>query len=575
MVNRIPKPASKGYIYYKNLGLIGNTEEGSNYWFAIKQSAQSYFDKVEGTRTRKNFGSIVRYLRQMAATERASEIRLLVEYLGMDAVEAEKLLGKDLVAIMTENFSLRSEAEMIHKMVNNDLASGSDQKYYVPKLIHSYLLSTLYDKLDSMTDIAITKLIEGDLDLGSDWQKFLEEVFDETMKRLFLAVQQDEKFYSQESRDTWNAILNFYMKAEDAKKRIGKTLYEGFGFKEIRNLILGDWREAIAGKAMSQGEVADYYRANIRSKGKEKINSKVSNIVAGFLQEELQPIIKELTRSYGKVNTKYKMQTSVMPNRESTDVVVVLSKLSAKVELEMLQATTQDKQAAANKYNAFMDEMRKHQDAHILYESTKLYGLGKAEVNEKKKTRGFTGFSGGGVNFKGAINMLNSIGYPHAEAFLNKVAQTAEGAIYGSEASVIRKNASTTLAQYIAFFLFDDWDQIKKPTEGGPNVIHYFNLSNYIIPLSYLLEKFADALDAVDRGMQDGGNPFSYVNVRFDIPKIMFDEYGEGKYETTIAASNERWEKQMRAAKQFTIYIDFLRNFRELISGDLQKIFEH
>lgn len=571
---RIKRDPREGYVYYENLGEIGSVEA----WKKVKSKADDYFNQVRDTAySEETVLDSVLYLRKLAYMERVSELKLLEDFLGTSE-DTSKLLEKDLVRIMTENFEVRAEAERAYDMIEKDLEGGSDYRYNVPKLLHSYLLTAIEARLGKYTELELLVFLEEKKRDDNTFYKLIEESVDEAVENMIGAIDKNEDgFYSSDSQDVWNSILLFYKYVQDFRSRFVKTAYQQFGFREIEESIKGEWKEALLGPGMRKTKKkGNLLREKIRVAVQKKVTPTVSALVGGNLQEILAPVLAQLGVNKGALTTNFKMQDWVTKGLDSIDVVTVISEFGATIELEMLDAPAKNKRDAAAKYSAFFNEMKKHQKAHILYQSTKLYGLGKAKFEGSRQVKGFRGFAGSSINFQSATDLLNAVGYDQAEALLQKINQTAIGAMYRGEMTVMRKNAGELMARYIAHFLFDDWEQIGVQVDGGPNVIRYFNLSNFIIPLSVLLYRLSDALEGAYLEIK-GSDPTAYVDVRFNVPKIKYTGYedegglGDGVF---LVDSERRWKEQVKHAQKSTVNVTFLKNFRTFLTNDLKDLFK-
>lgn len=562
MSTRAKKPARNGYIFYDNLGTdeLGEFYNRA-YWQDVRTEAESYFSQVEGSAPSLN-SDTVQYLRNMADTERKKELALLSDYLGCTVKPQEGILEAELINILTENLSIKTEADKVLNIIRDDLRNGSDWIYYAPKLTGHYIWKEVEKVIDKIPPRAIEEImVDGRPALfNAEWSRLVEPAVERGLENFLRATGEDVGGRGKESASTWNEILGLYNQIEDFRKRFVGTAYEKFGLKNISRVIMKDWREAYLKEFGSNGDVAEYFRTKISGDVKQRMNAKgLGNIVGGFLLEDLSLLKKDLGLSKNNhfVSLDVKVNSNIAPSRESIDITTVLARVDTKVEMDILSRGTEGKEDAFRKHEAFLQAMNQHQGSSIIYESTKLYGMGD----------GFRGFRGSSFNFPAAIAMLNTIGYPHAEALLNKLNQTARGAIYQKNAADIRRNAAGTLSQYIAYFLFDDWKSIGKDPKGGANTIHVFNLSYIIVPLSWLLYKLADAmeesLDQLKAGRYSAVNP--YVRIRFDISDTLFSYPADDK---SVEASELRWKEQQLAAQKSVVHVDFLENFKKLIQAD-------
>lgn len=95
------------------------------------------------------------------------------------------------------------------------------------------------------------------------------------------------------------------------------------------------------------------------------------------------------------------------------------------------------------------------------------------------------------MSLANAQAMLEQFGVPEVEALINYLANCGSGMIQGDVNAQVR----TTLASYIAYFLFDHVE-ISGINNIGTNVVNIINLNNTYIPLSVYLQGVYDSLNA-------------------------------------------------------------------------------
>lgn len=121
----------------------------------------------------------------------------------------------------------------------------------------------------------------------------------------------------------------------------------------------------------------------------------------------------------------------------------------------------------------------------------------------------------------------------------------------------------------MAKLLFDDWTTIGDSV-GNFNAIHVFHLSGIAVPLSYLLQKMAEAAEEALGNLIS--HPSSYFKVNFNLPSsIKFpDPSNTTSFISEIKSDSEKgsgaylqmaWEAQRAEALASTFGIDFLSNF--------------
>ena len=355
----------------------------------------------------------------------------------------------------------------------------------------------------------------------------------------------------------WIQAMDAINQLTTFRDEFNKRFYSMYGFDEVKAATLDQWKQT---KTLSaKGAVQSFstqIRQHIKTNFGGKLTGDLSSSISGYIEEEF----RKLAVAASSKDITFQMSTT-KNSAFSTDSVVKLGEISSTIALEVDRASVANKVQAAKAFENFHKNMAAAQSkGTVVYESTKNYHLGEK----------FSGFHGTSFNVQSAIGMLNQIGYPHAEALLNKVKNTIPGSIYGAGGMEYRHQVSQNLAKYIAYFLFDDWTTIGD-VGGDINVVHVFSLSSIVVPLSWLLQKMGQAMMKATEEM----NIDSYVRIYYSLPKNLYsDKYEYENEEDRKPKSQERWSDQLNEGNRLTLHIHFLKNFKELIVGDLGAIMD-
>ena len=180
-------------------------------------------------------------------------------------------------------------------------------------------------------------------------------------------------------------------------------------------------------------------------------------------------------------------------------------------------------------------------------------------VNQKNYDLGkdFKGFSSGAAislaTFEEVANQIPTMSELASQNLIGALMQFGDGAV-GTDAQ--REVILQSLASAMAYFLFDDFTTISlsnNPT--GFNAIHLFQLSGLFIPLSYLLEVSADAIDL---GWERTNAIFKFS---LNSPGIIYGDIPLEDY------THDMWVEQGEyALYHTTLTFTFLSSFQELMT---------
>lgn len=539
-------------MYYDDLGTIGNEA----FWSMIKLRATRYYDKL--TMPHANVLQQASTLRKMAKAERAKEVKVLNEFFGAD-LKPRRLDDTTLLRAVNEAFGLmdlleKTIAQTKESMENKDKKVKADTRAgfitsnyggYVEKALNNELKSKSFqDALLSGTYAQIEK----------EWNALCNRALDSALTEMLKARGADSGVFAKMT--PLKHLLPVINQIQDFRRKYKMEFFSRYGFDKVQAEVLKEWAAVKASLTKSVDltslvkNVQKTFHSNLRGSGSVSIK--------GFVEESVATAITTAVAKNKNLAIKSMRTTN---SHYSTDIIHAVGTLSAQAEILFNEANkgVKDKPTSAAAMEKFYKLAKSNMsDSAIIYESTKLYNLGKNSSGV---------FSGSKMKFASAIELLNSLNFPRAEALLAKVANTAEGAIFEADSRKIRDEVSRSLATHVAYFLFDDWKTIGKRSRA--NAIHIFRLSTAVIPLSFLLDRMATAIaDTV-------GDIDSYTRFHFHIPEREFDhDYYTGNIDTSQEASFARWSAQQSAVEDATLQITFLRNFKQILTKDLAAIFD-
>ena len=212
-------------------------------------------------------------------------------------------------------------------------------------------------------------------------------------------------------------------------------------------------------------------------------------------------------------------------------------------ELETKERVSREKNI--NLFNKINRKLQYVNDGYIVYSSAKNYTL-----NAGFKSRG--GFMGESIGLKSFSQIMERI-HKNSNMLVGAILQTLEGAVGDKE---LENNIKQTIAQDIAYFLFDDFNAIGR----GSQAIHIFNLNGIYIPLSYLLYALGQAIEDAEK------DPRRIVKVDIRKPVIEFPTREEQADWMAKNQGENPWHHQRdEAYKKVAIEVHFLANFQSLI----------
>lgn len=551
-LSRNPKD---GYIFYDNLGEFGN-----EYWAYIRDGAENYFAQVEIPHAEVN--NAITYLRGIARSEFEKEKKVLIEIFGCDIPPNLLEDYGTLLRAMNEAINIEGAWKRVLTRLRAAELGGKEEKKrlrergtVLASTYGSYLQTRLSNSLINFFNSAkfTNALMNGD---DTTIEKEFNSLVDRAMTRALDDMLHANDTNLKEDQSTpWLEAFEVLNKTKKFRQQFNIRLYSMFGFDEVNAQILKQMREDILNERVEGRNFSARVRKSVDMKFGAKLSGKVSQQIAGYVAEELG----QLFAATGAHKNGIKWSSTSTKNTGfNTDVVAIASPnqiLKSDISVVFDTTTVTNKTTAAKAMERFYEKISAIQkEKAIIYESTKKYNLGDT----------FKGFSGTSYNLTSFKELLYRIDYLHIEAFVNKILNTMPGALYANDSQFIQE-ASRSIALEMAYMLFDDYTTIGNAATGNTTAIHVFRLSDIVVPLSYLLNKMADAMvDTIS-------NIDRYAKVKVNLPSsLLYKNYP--MKDKSAEASEERWLRQRDVMQQVTFNIDFLSNFKDLLMGDIENI---
>ena len=200
----------------------------------------------------------------------------------------------------------------------------------------------------------------------------------------------------------------------------------------------------------------------------------------------------------------------------------------------------------------------------IRFDSVKSYNLGAKQQGLIKGIEG--GFSGTGKGYNTTLTLLEQMGFNinTVDRFLWAIMNTTQGAILEGYKESFTNTFNRELVHYlgsqIATLLFDDFNTTLSD-KFGDNLIHIFNLSHAIVPLSFLAKSAGQAL-------LETNNMDDWLRFHFKTSRNIINWKKKGHEWRNEKTSQERWlEQQKQARTDFEMSIYFMTNFVQKLSA--------
>ena len=539
-----------GVVYYKDIpDEFG--ERSTARWESIRQQGLDYFSNISQDLTDYQIDEMVSYLRNQAQMEYAKEEQVLKDFFGVTSISKWKIGGrtdyKSIIQALNSAFNLK---EAFNRMVSAIRAAENKNGSFkaLGRLTPaSYFGKNFAEKIaDLVTNYCmrnVRELVNGTLNLREldDKIKILAgDALRDTLAGNYGKRGEDHNIFA--------SAADIVKQDKELRRLFGGDVFTRYNFP----YILATIEEEFLGKDLTTDlltELRSYLTVNSGLKDLDL------QTVAGTVAEYIQNAI-------GKAMTQ-KAEILSMTAQTGKGSTADLSRILAKGKIEgKINTTLQTqydntkitkKEDAARAIETFQKQIDPLLNKSIIvYENVKKYNFGA----------NFKGFRGGSRNILGFQALLNEVNYPRADQTINYIKNTMPGAIYEGNISQVR----TRLARQIANFLFDDFSI---SGSGDSNAIHLMNLSNIVVPLSYILNSLANALSKAK-------NPEKVVMVNFNYgnnPTFTMADYpmgdGGGIRSASMEGSHLRWDKQRNSANSIEVSINILADFKALITGDI------
>lgn len=581
------------YIYYSRLkdSKINNIKN----LFNNLASFDNFSDRM-------NFEALDIYnlLISQAHNERKKEIKVLQKITNGENNEVENLLNNPLILInkLNQAIGLKNKYFQYLQYIKNFRNSDNKEKSFYPVVtnyVNEKLGKLIRDRYGNEIQQVVLEAIEnsGDKDPSEAIKKAIDKIVEKITTDF---ISQDNEI----TKDLLNQLGETnYTLGENGEYKVWEDLLQQISSdEEIRNEFISSILKNLNLKNKILKAVEDYRKSSKKTSVKSKLKKSITannSKTSGFHYESLTAaiasiVLKGLTD--GKSNN-FSISTSKISNIATTDTLALGgfeinfdTQEYIKTKIEDLEknpylegSSTPSKEAAVNAFVEFTNFLKNNiNDGFIIYGSNKSY-----DQNRLKDKEGY--FKGGRRNITQLPIVLSQYtGITISDSAIDLIINTIPGAIYSNnnKKEQISEYFSAALAGQMAKLLFDDWTTIGDQVNDNFNAIHVFNLNGVVIPLSFLLEKAAEAVDLATSKLQSA--PSSYFQVTFELPESIYfkepkdtsdwinEQLNSDSKKSKKTTKNKKtlqdaWNYQRDIAlKESSFGIDILSNFNNLIN---------
>lgn len=528
MHRRITHQGYSGYLFYNNLGEIGDMPSQRRHWRNVGARASAYFNNVADVILPKNT-DVSPFLFSMGTAEFEKEKKLLQDFFGMSAPPNWSIDNYPLmIQAINQVFNLNSTLSNIINEV--DITRMKQITNNMQVVYKTYLEPLLNERILIFLRSGSTRqnLIRGRaVQFGQEFEKVINKAMDDALNNMINSSDEDSE------SAPWLTALKAINEVDSFRKSFHEDFFSRYGFEQLKRDITEQVRKGINLKKLLNQYKKEY---------KQTINSNLTDLYRSDV------FGKQLEKAFQSIGVQSSGGFSISWGGSGTNYTKPFRSSHISISGEGIlesNSVLDDYRALDNLSNFQKNVQNGITKMTIVYESSKF------NVNDK------SGEFSGTRNLNDLIPVLSEIGFSRAGGFISKIKQTIPGAILSN--SGIQEQASEQLASAVAYFLFDDFKAIGKNLNSEKdNSVHILRFKNSVLPLSFLLLTIAQALADAERSIH------SFVKVDFDLPdSVAYDYPQEDK---SISASEQRWMTQRRIVEdESKVTLTFLSSFKDLI----------
>lgn len=539
-----------------------NLDEDFSEATALIRSAKNKVGPLELSRT----------LLAQAAAEREREIAILdkfygVKFKGLGSEYLGPKFNELIIQNLNQMFTATDNLKRITDQIQTDEIEGS-KKSRGYMTIDKYFVESFNEKITKkIRDGGEQLQAEGVMDLESgdilDERQFGKLLYKWGREAVREALEQNIEGVRNDSDEKTYALLEDYLAQLKVSPKLANQMLETLGF----NKLLINYQKALTGKKKSKTKSKKKEEEVVPQTAIEILANESRSYKSGLIAEKIGAILTEKLHSLKNIKV---ISSSVNKGAGAgADIAHLTYDVNFEVDVDKVRQIFEEvtgenkeeiREAAAHVHEKL--EKLGITNYALIYESTKSYVLG-----DYLKAQGFTGT---GFAFDSMASLLNQLGLfadeDETDTALSAVMNTAKGAYFADEKGVAEQ-LRASLARYFQEAMFDDPQTILSQAKTTGNVIHVFRLSEFIVPLSYVLLTAARALNYAYQELTAHSLTIRVTNT---YPGEKDFKYRKGSKEATEGTSFQRWTKQQETAHSKTVFTyHFGKEFVDLLRGDL------
>lgn len=475
------------------------------------------------------------HIRDMAQAEADKELRLLNNIfqanVSLDFTDKNSI--KNFIDTLNTFLSLKEVYDRNINIIKNSQGQKSVISFFPTYFMHAWnrWWPIIYDQaLKAATtnkSLPLITAVEQALDAN------MNTLMTEAITEMFNA-EPELNTVPPELKGAYQELLNHIGNVRN-QGDLANQLYNIYNLENIKNLISEELSSS--NKRWQKQKLKGFDP----TKSVEKQFAQRGGLSLEAIENTVQSMIVEKLQAAGTITVGGAVHSGDTKIKADNILTVGINSQIVQQSLQSIQQTSREENIAA--IESLGQSIKNIKDGYIIYSSDKNY-----TYNDGFEKRG--GFGGENISARTYLTIMGNIN-KNINTFVGTMLQTAPGAV-GDQG--IRPDIEKAIACDVAYMLFDDFSTIGTDVNDA-TAIHIMNLNGVLIPLSFFLHIYAEALDFYIY------NPAQIVKVNVRAPAILFptqesqNEYGAGA-----------WEHQRSEALAKTmIEMHFLGSFKDLV----------
>lgn len=529
------------YVFYERLQDSAKTGSFmAPYWEKLYQSAMNEFNGLSSiTLDESNIIQQGQNLINMGLKEQAKEQRLINTVFG-EGLYKQIDLNEYPQFINTINrlIGLKDKYATFLKKINEIDRTQKHRAPVATSFFDSRLNTAITESMRSFitSQQSINLIVNGDYDT---WEKLFYSKTEKIIEKAIIDTANQKGVLDKKNNNEEQLWIEFSKLLNDPymKNQFMDEVRKRYNFDTIAREV---WNFQTNNKTKKTRGLSTAVKKgmNLSEQGRRS--------VAGFVYEYLNAALRNTDSSKG----------IVLKNNIATADTVALYSAEMSIDLAPMLEVFNEVTVGSSLEETRTQVNRFHQEVLSKIDNTfVVYGSAKAYTLKGLDSRGF----GKGGTFTELANIAGQIGKKdQMKNLLNVFRNTAKGAIGEGRGEEIKEKVRATISEAIAFFLFDDWEQIGY---SNNNSIHVFDLDGITVPLSYLLI-------AAGKAIQETKNPSTPLfKLHLTNPQPIIYKEPLTVEEMGGNSIYHFWNIQREVSLEQSRYdISFIRNFTQLIS---------